>query len=151
MKGFEGIGFEVAPSRLMRTGQIVTGDILSDENISSSLARNVLLLRTLLKPGGRLYLTLPDSSSWVARITGEKWNICCCWNISGISSGYAPTILCPLRIDSVGGGALLTWSISLRSFCEPHRHMVTRFRRPSKFIVKLPVGLMFVMASRGEG
>jgi hypothetical protein len=26
MKGFEGIGFEVAPSRLMRTGQIVTGD-----------------------------------------------------------------------------------------------------------------------------
>ena len=38
-------------------------------------ARQMERLITLLKPGGRLYLTVPNSASWVARLSGEKWNM----------------------------------------------------------------------------
>jgi hypothetical protein len=31
MKGFDGIGFEVAPGGLTRAGKIVTGDIMSED------------------------------------------------------------------------------------------------------------------------
>jgi len=135
MKGFEGIGFEVAPSRLMRTGQIVTGDILSDENISSSLARNVLLLRTLLKPGGRLYLTLPDSSSWVAGVTGQKWNMLLLEHLWYFNPDTLRRFCARCGLIVKAGGPFLTWSISLPSFCEPDRHMVIRFRPPPQYSV----------------
>ena len=39
------------------------------------LDKYVEVLRNLLKPGGRLVITIPDVSSWNARLAGGRWNM----------------------------------------------------------------------------
>jgi SAM-dependent methyltransferase len=175
MKGFEGIGFEVAPSRLERTGQIVTGNILSNdlshygldpasfdfivawdvlEHLSEP-AQHVLRLRTLLKPGGRLYLTLPDSSSWIARLTGEKWNMLLLEHLWYFNPDTLRRFCarCGLAVKAVGP---IPYVVDLATVFlrvkQTYGHPTLAVPAIlSKSIVKLPVGLMFVVASRGEG
>jgi SAM-dependent methyltransferase len=40
-----------------------------------NLARDVELIRRVLAPGGRLYVTVPDIASPMARLTGGRWNM----------------------------------------------------------------------------
>jgi SAM-dependent methyltransferase len=98
MPGYDAIGFEVAadvPDGVNRRGRLVIGDIMADAlpavgltpaSLDFIVAWDVLehlgdpeqqirRLHTLLKPGGRLYMTLPNSASWVARLSGQKWNM----------------------------------------------------------------------------
>jgi SAM-dependent methyltransferase len=174
MNGFDGIGFEVAPGALTRAGKIVTGDIRSEDLSRCGLglasfdfivawdvlehlsepAQQVLRLRKLLKPGGRLYVTLPDCSSWVARLTGEKWNMFLLEHLWYFSPATLRRFLqrCGFTTEVI------------RPICYPV-DLATVFLRArqtygswvplapailAKIGIKLPIGLMFANARRSE-
>jgi SAM-dependent methyltransferase len=174
MESFDGIGFEIAPSGLTRAGQVVIGDILSEDLFHFGLgpasfdfivawdvlehlsepARQVIRLRTLLKPGGRLYLTLPNCSSWVARLTGKKWNMLLLEHLWYFNPETLRRfcIRCGLEVRTVGH---ISYPVDLATVFLRTRQTYGRLIPPvpqalSKFVVKLPIGLMFAMAISGK-
>jgi SAM-dependent methyltransferase len=175
MSGFDGVGFEVSADGVRRDGRIVTGDILSDRLACAGLdtacfdfivAWDVLehlsdpfwrmrRLTDLLKPSGRLYLTLPDSASWVARLTGEKWNMLLLEHLWY----FNPTTLgrflarCGLSLDGVEP---IPYPVDVATvFLRARQTYGGWIPRPpallSRFVIRLPVGLMLAKASKVEG
>ena len=175
MSGFDGIGFEVTAEGVMRDGRIITGDILSDRLPSVGLdaagfdfivswdvlehladpARQMRRLMTLLKPGGRLYLTLPNSASWAARMAGEKWNMLLLEHLWYFDPATLRRFLgrCGVAVDLVRP---IPYPVDLATVFLRARQTYGGWIPPpptilAKFVVKLPIGLMFVRASRGQG
>jgi SAM-dependent methyltransferase len=91
-----GVGFEVGAPAVFTVGpsQITTGNFLdvagsagfekaSFDLITAfdvfehlpDLDKYVEVLSSLLKPGGRLVITVPDVDSWNARLSGSRWNM----------------------------------------------------------------------------
>jgi SAM-dependent methyltransferase len=175
MEGYDGIGFEVAadvPGGVARRGRFVTGEILADGIERTGLApasfdfivawdvlehlaaptRHMERLNTLLKPGGRLFLTVPNSASWVARLSGEKWNMLLLEHLWY----FDPTTLtqflkrCGFAIDTI---RTIGYPVDLATvFRRARQTYGASVPRPPAFLanvnVKLPIGLMFVGANR---
>jgi SAM-dependent methyltransferase len=175
MEGYGGIGFEVradVPGGASRRGRFVTGDILADAIEQVGLApasfdfivawdvlehlavptRQMERLNTLLKPGGRLYLTVPNSASWVARLSGEKWNMLLLEHLWY----FDPTTLarfldrCGFTIDTIKA---IGYPVDLATVFLRARQTYGAWVPPAPPLlanvnVKLPVGLMFVRATR---
>jgi SAM-dependent methyltransferase len=91
-----GLGFDIGPEGHRRVGryEIVTGDwskvagspTFPPEAFDFVVAFDVLehlprigedlaLIRTVLKPGGHLFVTVPNSESFVAKTMGKYWNM----------------------------------------------------------------------------
>lgn len=175
MPGYDGVGFEVAPADLARNGRMVAGDIVSDNLSSVGLdpasfdfivawdvlehlaepVRQMQRLMTLLKRGGRIYLTLPDSASWAARVSGEKWNMLLLEHLWYFDPATLRRLLgrCGLTVDTIGP---ISYPVDLATVLLRARQTYGAWV-PSpptilaKFIVRLPIGLMFVTASKGRG
>ncbi len=175
MEGYDGVGFEVqadVPGGASRRGRIVTGDILADAIEQLGLApasfdfivawdvlehlavptRQMERLNGLLKPGGRLYLTVPNSASWVARLSGEKWNMLLLEHLWY----FDPTTLtrflerCGFGIDTIKA---MGYPVDLATVFLRARQTYGAWVPPAPpFLanvnVKLPIGLMFVSATR---
>jgi SAM-dependent methyltransferase len=175
MPGYDGVGFEVqagVPGGASRRGRFVTGDILADAIEQAGLAPrsfdfivawDVLehlavatlqmeRLHTLLKPGGRLYLTVPNSASLVARLSGEKWNMLLLEHLWY----FDPTTLrrflgrCGFAIDTI---RTIGYPVELATVFLRARQTYGAWVPPApaflaKFNVKLPIGLMFVRSTR---
>jgi SAM-dependent methyltransferase len=175
MAGYDGIGFEVAddvPGGVARSGRIVTGDILADGIEQTGLApasfdfivawdvlehlaeptQQIARLNTLLKPGARLYLTLPNSASWVARLSGEKWNMLLLEHLWYFDPATMTRFLgrCGFAIDTI---RTIGYPVDLATvFLRARQTYGAWVPRPPAFLanvnVKLPIGLMFVRATR---
>jgi SAM-dependent methyltransferase len=175
MKGYDGIGFEVQADVLdgvSRQGRFVTGDILADTVEQIGLAprsfdfivawdvlehlamatRQMERLNTLLKPGGRLYLTIPNSASWVARLSGGKWNMLLLEHLWY----FDPTTLtrflgrCGFAIDTIKA---IGYPVDLATVFLRARQTYGAWVPPvpaflANVTVRLPIGLMFVRATR---
>jgi SAM-dependent methyltransferase len=154
---------------------MVAGDILSDNLSSVGLdpasfdfivawdvlehlaepVRQMQRLMTLLKPGGRIYLTLPDSASWAARVSGEKWNMLLLEHLWYFDPATLRRLLgrCGLTVDTIGP---ISYPVDLATVLLRARQTYGAWV-PSpptilaRFIVRLPIGLMFVAASKGRG
>ena len=97
MPAFQGVGFEVRPGAVAGTnatdGRIIVGELepavsagllqpASFDFITTwdvlehlpMLSRDVGLLRSLLKPGGWLFCSVPNVASFAAKLSGEHWN-----------------------------------------------------------------------------
>jgi SAM-dependent methyltransferase len=91
-----GVGFEVGDPGVTAAGpsQIVTGrffdvagsqgfekgsfDLITSFDVFEHLPdldKYVEVLRTLLKPGGHLVITVPDIGRWNAKLAGSRWNM----------------------------------------------------------------------------
>ena len=91
-----GIGFEVGDPTTFNLGKnyIIKGrflDLIGSEPFKFGsfdtitafdvfehlpiLEKYVYALKSLLKPGGRLVVTVPDVGSWNARLSGQRWNM----------------------------------------------------------------------------
>jgi len=91
-----GVGFEVGEAAVLSVGpsRVTTGrflDIAGGPGFESgsfdlitafdvfehlpNLDEYVEVLRGLLKPGGRLVITVPDVDSWNAKLAGARWNM----------------------------------------------------------------------------
>jgi SAM-dependent methyltransferase len=175
MPGFDGIGFEVAadiPGGVARRDRFVTGDIQADALVDVGLgpdsfdfivAWDVLehlaapqlqlqRLRTLLKPGGRLYLTVPNIASWVARLSGSKWNMLLLEHLWYFDPGTVTRLLdaCGLVVDAVRP---IGYPVDLATVLLRARQTYGGWipRAPgflASRVVVLPIGLMFVRAVR---
>jgi SAM-dependent methyltransferase len=172
MPGFDSVGFEVSPAALTRQGRMVTGDILSDDLPSVGLdpagfdfivswdvlehladpQRQMARLATLLKPGGRLYLTLPDSASWAARLSGKKWNMLLLEHLWYFDPATLRRFLgrCGLAVDTIEP---IPYPVDLATvFLRARQTYGGWIPSPptilAKFMVKLPIGLMFAIARR---
>jgi SAM-dependent methyltransferase len=175
MESYDGVGFEVAgdvPGGAARRGRIVTGDILADGIEQTGLAsasfdfivawdvlehlaaptQQMARLNTLLKPGARLYLTVPNSASWVARLSGEKWNMLLLEHLWY----FDPTTLtrflkrCGFAIDTI---RTIGYPVDLATVFLRARQTYGAWVPPAPAFlahvnVKLPIGLMFVRAIR---
>jgi len=174
MPGFEAVGFEVAEisEGVLRRGNFVTGHILAGDLSTAGLfpasfdfivawdvlehladpAQQMWRLNSLLRPGGRLYLTLPNSASWMSWLTGEKWNMLLLehlWyfgpktlikflNRVGFHTTLIKPIGFPVQVATVFLRARQTygdWVPEAPAFL-------------AKLIVTLPVGQMFVRATK---
>jgi SAM-dependent methyltransferase len=167
MAGFDGIGFEVAADDVARSGRIVTGNIMTDQlacvgldhaSFDFIVAWDVLehladpfpkmqRLRDLLKPGGTIYLTLPDSSSWVARLTGKKWNMLLLehlWYFNPVTLRRF-LVRCGLSVDTVEPipypADVATILLRARQtygdwIPRPHPGL-------ARYVINLPIGLIF--------
>jgi SAM-dependent methyltransferase len=174
MEGFDGIGFDVSADGAVRNGRILKGDILSESlscmglepssfdfivawDVLEHLATPALQmqrLRSLLKRGGRLYLTLPDSASWVARLSGRKWNMLLLEHLWYFDPTTVRRFLarCGLRVHEIRP---VPYPVDLATLFLRARQTYGAIVPPApallaNLVVSLPVGLMFVMASRGE-
>jgi SAM-dependent methyltransferase len=175
MPGFDGIGFEVAadvPEGVVRRDRIVTGDILADKLPAVGLApasfdfivawdvlehladpaRQMQRLQTLLKPGGRLYLTLPDNASWAARFSGRTWNMLLLEHLWYFDPATVTRFLrrCGFVVDTVRpiGYPVDLATVFLRARQTYGGWIPSAPTFLTKFIVTLPIGLMFVSAAR---
>ena len=175
MAGYDGIGFEVqadVPGGASRQGRFVTGDILADAIGQTGLApasfdfivawdvlehlaaptQQMERLHTLLKPGGRLYLTVPNSASWVARLSGEKWNMLLLEHLWYFDPATLTRFLerCGFAIDTIKA---IGYPVDLATVFLRARQTYGAWMPPApSFLanvnVKLPIGLMFVRATR---
>ena len=177
MSGYDATGFEVAadvPNGVERNGRIVTGDILADSLAVEGLtpasfdfivAWDVLehlaepeprmrKLRTLLKPGGRMYLTLPNSASLVARLSGKTWNMLLLEHLWYFDPATLTKFLirCGFSVDSVRPtGYKVDLVTVLRRARQTYGDWIPA--APAMFadwVVTLPIGLMFVRAVRRD-
>ncbi len=175
MAGFDGVGFEVAAEGVTRNGRIVTGDILSEDLPSVGLtpasfdfivawdvlehladpSRQMQRLKTLLKPGGRFFLTLPDSSSWAARVSGRKWNMLLLEHLWYFDPKTLRRFVgrCGLSVDTIKP---ISYPVDLATVFLRARQTYGDWipLAPTilaKYIIKLPIGLMFATARRVEG
>jgi SAM-dependent methyltransferase len=178
MEGYDGVGFEVAadiPDGVSRSGRFVTGDILADTLAQAGLvpasfdfivAWDVLehlaaptpqmeRLHDLLKPGGRLYLTVPNSASWAARLSGGTWNMLLLEHLWY----FDPTTLarfldhCGFVVDEVRA---VNYPVDLATVFLRARQTYGTWvpSVPSivaSRVINLPIGLMFVRATRPAG
>jgi SAM-dependent methyltransferase len=175
MPGFDGIGFEVAadtPGGVVRRDRFVTGDIQADRLADVGLAPASLdfivawdvlehlaspqlqlqRLRTLLKPGGRLYLTVPNIASWAARLSGSKWNMLLLEHLWYFDPGTVTRLLvgCGLVVDAVRP---IGYPVDLATVLLRARQTYGGWSPPipgflASRVVVLPIGLMFVRAVR---
>jgi SAM-dependent methyltransferase len=175
MAGYDGIGFEVqadVPGGASRHGRFVTGDILADNMAQTGLApasfdfivawdvlehlaeptRQMERLNTLLKPGGRLYLTVPNNASWVARLSGEKWNMLLLEHLWYFDPATLTRFLerCGFAIDTIKA---IGYPVDLATVFLRARQTYGAWVPPAPpFLanvnVRLPIGLMFVGATR---
>jgi SAM-dependent methyltransferase len=175
MEGFDGIGFEVqadVPGGASRRGRFVIGDILADAieqaglepasfdfiaawDVLEHLAvpmRQMKRLHTLLKPGGRLYLTVPNSSSWVARLSGEKWNMLLLEHLWYFDPATVTRFLdrCGFTMDTI---KVIGYPVDLATVVLRARQTYGSWVPPAPALlanvnVKLPIGLMFVRATK---
>jgi SAM-dependent methyltransferase len=175
MEGYDGVGFEVqadVPGGASRHGRLVTGDILADAIEQAGLAprsfdfivawdvlehlaaarKQMERLHCLLKPKGRLYLTVPNSASRVARLSGEKWNMLLLEHLWY----FDPTTLtrflerCGFAIDTIKA---IGYPVDLATVLLRARQTYGAWVPLAPPIlanvnVKLPIGLMFVRATR---
>jgi SAM-dependent methyltransferase len=175
MEGYDGVGFEVqadVPGGASRCGRLVTGDILADDIEQTGLTpacfdfivawdvlehlaaatRQMERLHTLLKPGGRLYLTVPNSASWVARLSGAKWNMLLLEHLWYFNPATLTRFLgrCGFTIDTIKA---IGYPIDLATVFLRARQTYGAWVPPAPALlanvnVKLPIGLMFVRATR---
>jgi len=175
MPGFEGVGFEVAadiPGGVMRRDRFVTGDIQADtlaevglapEGFDFIVAWDVLehlaepqqqlqRLRKLLKPGGRLYLTVPNIASRVARLSGRTWNMLLLEHLWYFDPVTVTRFLdrCGIMVDAVRP---IGYPVDLATVLLRARQTYGGWipRSPAFLanrVVVLPIGLMFVRAVR---
>jgi SAM-dependent methyltransferase len=175
MPGYDATGFEVAadvPGGVVRRGRLVTGDILADTLASTELApasfdfivawdvlehlavpmEQMQRLGTLLKPGGRLYLTVPNCASRVARLSGGKWNMLLLEHLWYFDPVTIARFLqrCGFRLDKIKP---VGYPVDLATVFQRARQIYGDWVPPApallaKFIVTLPVGMMFIKAHR---
>jgi SAM-dependent methyltransferase len=175
MPGYDGVGFEVAadiPQGVSRQGRMVTGDIMSDALATMGLAQagfdfivawdvlehladpvqQMQRLRDLLKPGGRLYLTLPNNASLAARLSGRTWNMLLLEHLWYFDPTTVTRLLdrCGYVVDSVRP---IGYPVDLATVFLRARQTYGGWvpRAPAwlaKLAVTLPIGLMFVSAAR---
>lgn len=175
MPTYEAVGFEVAadvPDGVVRRDRFVTGDILADRlagvgltpasfdfivawDVLEHLAaprQQMQRLNALLKPGGRLYLTLPNSASWAARLSGEKWNMLLLEHLWYFDP---PTLTRFLDRCGFAVGAIepIGYPVDLATVLLRARQTYGSWApRPPAFLAKiiatLPIGLMFVRARK---
>jgi SAM-dependent methyltransferase len=175
MAGYDGIGFEVqadVPGGASRSGRLVTGDILADTIEQCGLApqsfdfivawdvlehlamaaQQMARLHTLLKPGGRLYLTVPNSGSWIARLSGEKWNMLLLEHLWYFDPATLTRFLgrCGFAFDTIKA---IGYPVDLATVFLRARQTYGAWVPPvppflANVNVKLPIGLMFVRATR---
>jgi hypothetical protein len=91
-----GKGFEIGPPghRAAGRSEIITGDWATFAESSDApshalefitafdvlehlprIGQDVGIIRSMLKPGGLLFVTVPNVESWAARLMGERWNM----------------------------------------------------------------------------
>jgi SAM-dependent methyltransferase len=175
MPGYDGTGFEVAadvPQGVIRRDRFVHGDILSGALdtvglVPASLdfivawdvlehltepARHMRRLRDLLKPGGRLYLTVPDQASWAARLSGGKWNMILLEHLWYFDPRTITRFLerCGISVDGVRP---IGYPVDLATVFLRARQNFGRWVPPAppllgNVVANLPIGLMFVSAAR---
>ena len=175
MADYDGTGFEVAhdvPEGAIRRGRLVTGNILANAIENCGLAPasfdfivswdvlehlaeprlQMKRLNALLKPGGRLYLTLPNAASWVARLSREKWNMLLLEHLWYFEPSTLARFLvnCGFTVDTVRP---IGYPVDLATVFQRARQTYGAWvpRAPaflSNINVKLPIGLMFVVATR---
>jgi SAM-dependent methyltransferase len=175
MPGFDGIGFEVAadvPGGVARRGHMVAGDIMSAAlpdvgltpasldfivtwDVLEHLAdpvRQMQRLRELLKPGGRLYLTVPNNASPAARLSGRTWNMLLLEHLWYFDPATVRRLLhrCGYVVDAVRP---IGYPVDLATAFLRARQTYGGWvpRAPAflaKLAVTLPIGLMFVSAAR---
>ena len=74
------------------------------------LERDVELIHRVLRPGGVLFVTVPDVESRIARLSGRRWNMLLLehlWYFSGGTlnrfmsrQGFAPILQCAVPYDA---------------------------------------------------
>lgn len=174
MPGYDAIGFEVAadiPEGVVRRDRFVTGDILADTLPTAGLspasfdfivawdvlehlaapAQQMQRLNTLLKPGGRLYLTIPNNASWAARVSGEKWNMLLLEHLWYFDPTTLTRLLdrCGFAVNAVKP---IGYPVDLATVLRRARQTYGGWVPPApaflaKLVVNLPIGLMFVRAT----
>jgi len=175
MPGYDGVGFEVAadvPGGVRRCGALVTGDILADnlpniglapasfdfivawdvlEHLADPLAQ-MQRLNVMLKPSGHLYLTLPNNASWAARLSGEKWNMLLLEHLWYFDPATVTRFLehCGFQVDAISpvGYPVDVATMFLRARQTYGRWLPAAPPVLGKLVVTLPIGLMFVRASK---
>ncbi|HSV29404.1 MAG TPA: class I SAM-dependent methyltransferase [Candidatus Omnitrophota bacterium] len=172
MADFDATGFEVEnglPEGVARDGRIVRGDILSGwdalegaglkpASLDFIVAWDVLehladpkaqlrRLAELLKPGGRLYLTLPDMASPAARLSGEHWNCVLLEHLWYFTPQTLARFLpdCGFTADAIGP---IGFPVDLGTIARRLRQTYGRWvPHPPRFadsiVLSLPIGLMF--------
>jgi hypothetical protein len=115
-------------------------------------AQQMARLHTLLKPGGRLYLTVPNSGSWIARLSGEKWNMLLLEHLWYFAPATLTRFLgrCGYAIDTIKA---IGYPVDLATVLLRARQTYGTWLPPAPALlanvnVNLPIGLMFVRATR---
>jgi SAM-dependent methyltransferase len=175
MPGYEGVGFEVAadiPDGVVRRDRFVTGDILADNLPAVGLtpasfdfivawdvlehlaapAQQMQRLQSLLKPGGQLYLTLPNNASRAARLSGKTWNMLLLEHLWYFDPATVTRFLdrCGFVVDAVRP---IGYPVDLATVLLRARQTYGGWIPPApaflaNIVVTLPIGLMFVRAVR---
>ena len=170
MTGFDGIGLEISAGEATRQGRILSCDILTAQveelapasydfivawDVLEHLSDPVAYLRRLnqlLKPGGRLYLTAPNQDSWVARLTGGRWNLLLLEHLWYFAPGTVTRFLkqCGFvteEVSSIGFPVDLA-TLGLRIGQTYGAWFPPMPRWLGRIVVNLPIGLMFVVARK---
>jgi SAM-dependent methyltransferase len=178
MEGYDGVGFEIGvdvPGGIERRGRLVAGDILSETaaevgvvpagfdfivawDVLEHLAAPVpemKRLNTLLKPGGRLYLTVPNVASWMARLSNEKWNMLLLEHLWYFSPVTLTRFVgrCGFAVNDIKA---IGYPVDLATVFLRARQTYGTWvpRAPAiiaRAVVNLPIGLMFVRATKLDG
>ncbi|MBI5163373.1 MAG: class I SAM-dependent methyltransferase [Magnetospirillum sp.] len=177
MTGFDGVGLEVASGidgGVRRQGEVLVGDLLADTPQSRTLGlrpesfdfivawdvlehlpdpgQHITRLHALLKPGGRLYLSLPDMASPMARLTGTRWNCLLLEHLWYFTPATLRRFLSGrgFAVEEIGG---IGYPVDLATLAARLRQTYGRWLPPlpaaaAGLVVPLPIGLMFARARK---